>query len=68
MPMRQGSLSIAAGEEAMSNLTENSTSLAVAENSVPTPVGIATPIDDSYGTSALSVTVTEMPSSRRGIS
>jgi hypothetical protein len=46
----------------MSNLTENSTSLAVAENSVPTPIGIATPIDDSYGTSALSVTVTEMPS------
>jgi hypothetical protein len=62
LPMRRGACRLQLASEAMSNLTENSTSLAVAQNSVPTPISIATPIDDSYGTSALSVTVTEMPS------
>jgi hypothetical protein len=60
--MRRGACRLQLASEAMSNLTENSTSLAVAQNSVPTPISIATPIDDSYGTSSLSVTVTEMPS------
>jgi hypothetical protein len=46
----------------VSNLTATSTSLTAAENSVATPIAIAAPTDVNYPASALSVTVTQLPS------
>jgi N,N-dimethylformamidase beta subunit-like protein/uncharacterized protein DUF4082/Big-like domain-containing protein len=46
----------------MSTLTESSSSLTVAENSLATAIGIASPIDSSFASSALTVTVTGLPS------
>jgi hypothetical protein len=46
----------------MPSLTENSTSLIVAENSLATPIAIPTPSDANFPASQLSVTVTALPS------
>jgi hypothetical protein len=43
-------------------LTENSTSLTVAENSLATTIGIPLPTDANFATSALTVTITALPS------
>ncbi len=43
-------------------LSESSTSLTVFENSLATLIGIAEPVDTSYSSSALTVTVTALPS------
>jgi hypothetical protein len=43
-------------------LSQNSTSLTVSENSLATLIGIAAPVDSSYSPSALTVTVTGLPS------
>ena len=45
----------------MSNLSVTSTSLSVAENSLATPIGMAAPTAVDYASSALTVTVTELP-------
>ena len=42
-------------------LSESSASLTVAENSLATSIGIATPVDTNYASSALSVSVTALP-------
>ncbi len=46
----------------MSNLTENSTSLTVAENSLATAILIPTPSDVNYTSAQLTLTVTALPS------
>ena len=46
----------------MSNLTESSTSLTAAENSLATAIAIAAPTDTNFASSALVVTVTGLPS------
>src|SRR6202140_2779194 len=43
-------------------LSQNSTTLTVSENSLATLIGIAAPVDSSYSSSALTVTVTALPS------
>ena len=43
-------------------LSQNSTSLTVAENQLATSIGLAAPVDSSYSSSALTVTVTALPS------
>jgi hypothetical protein len=45
----------------MANLTENATSLTVAENSLATPISIPAPTDVGFAASALTVTVTSLP-------
>src|ERR1035437_2675329 len=43
-------------------LSQSSTSLTVSENSLATLIGIAAPVDSNYSSSALTVTVTALPS------
>ena len=43
-------------------LSQSSTSLSVSENSLATSIGIAAPVDTSFGSAALTVTVTTLPS------
>ena len=43
-------------------LTQSPTSLSVSENSLATSIGIAAPVDTSFGSALLTVTVTTLPS------
>jgi hypothetical protein len=43
-------------------LSQSSTSLSVSENSLATSIGIAAPVDTSFGSAALTVMVTALPS------
>jgi hypothetical protein len=43
-------------------LGQSSTSLSVSENSLATSIGIAAPVDTSFGSAALTVMVTALPS------